>query len=496
MFAILLLRIVLARESKYLAFVLFILIKHFSWMDAKVILKLSKLGFLLVIGTPLASCVYDYKTWGMDTAQQEPVQSPAAVQSPPPPTSVATVMPEPSEPAPPTSVATVAPESPAPVASTPPSASTFPGVPPLPTQKTVAVAYNAPAANDGPAMAAWRKAYYAYDKQAVTYWDRIAQLRKVRNAKRSNGQPVLLTDYVLAQPPVYNGPPRPPQPSTQQPPKQRPPIPKMEIFAAAAKKVYGFTPERPRNEAEFMLSYARAAQEVGFTREQLVAIYAFETGGNGTYDLQAGMLNSNADTQPISTAVGYNQLVATASVSLMWEYGQSIAAELRARGNVSSAAEKARLYKKAQIVDQMTRAAKTVPHRWSAQEVLAKTPAGMGIHAVTLDKDIGPLLQVHKLRTTMQYLRRKGVSGPLTGAELEMLNLTGDGNGYDMVTMPLSYREKVPTSNFFIRKGYERNPVARKNNTVATLLKATEEKMNANMRNSGAQQLYNAFNIK
>ena len=32
-----------------------------------------------------------------------------------------------------------------------------------------------------------------------------------------------------------------------------------------------------------------------------------------------------------------------------------------------------------------------------------------------------------------------------------MMNLTGDGTGLDMVTMPQAMREQVPTSNFFQR---------------------------------------------
>ena len=90
-------------------------------------------------------------------------------------------------------------------------------------------------------------------------------------------------------------------------------------------------------------------------------------------------------------------------------------------------------------------------------------------------------------------MRRKGVTRPLSGAELEMLNLTGDGNGYDMITMPMSYRDKVPTANFFLRTGYERNSVAIRNNTVSQLLNATENKMQANMQKDGAQQLNRVF---
>ena len=60
-----------------------------------------------------------------------------------------------------------------------------------------------------------------------------------------------------------------------------------------------------------------------------------------------------------------------------------------------------------------------------------------------------------------------------------MMNLTGDGTGLDMVTMPQAMREQVPTSNFFQRGGYERNPVAIRHNTVAKLLAVTDARMDA-----------------
>ena len=333
---------------------------------------------------------------------------------------------------------------------------------------------------------AWRNAYNAYNKQATAYWDQISAKRKLRNEKRARGQTIALTDYVLSQPPLYSGPAKPSTGKTTGPSRS---IPGVDDFIAASKRVYGFQPERPSNESEFMRSYVNAAQEIGLNREQLVSIYAFETGGDGTHDLQSGMIKGKANARPISTAIGYNQLVATASVSLMWEYGNDIAKELRQKAQQASVTERTKLLEKANVVERMTAKAKTVPHNWGAQSELAKTDAGLGMHAMTMDKDVGPLLQIHKLRTSLTFLRRKGVSRPLSGAELEMLNLTGDGNGYDMVTMPSQYRAKVPTANFFLRPGYERNPVAIRNNTVAALLEATESKMEANMQKDGAQML-------
>ena len=52
------------------------------------------------------------------------------------------------------------------------------------------------------------------------------------------------------------------------------------------------------------------------------------------------------------------------------------------------------------------------------------------------------------------------------------MNLTGDGNGYDMITMPREWRGRVPTANFFQRGGYRDNPVAQRNNVVAKLIAA------------------------
>ena len=111
-----------------------------------------------------------------------------------------------------------------------------------------------------------------------------------------------------------------------------------------------------------------------------------------------------------------------------------------------------------------------MPHKWSEYDRVAKgTPQGWGIHAILLDIDIGPLLQVQKLATSVHFARAKGYAAPLSAAELELMNLTGDGNGIDMVMMPQEMRERVPTSNFFQPQGYARNPVARRTATVAGL---------------------------
>jgi hypothetical protein len=145
------------------------------------------------------------------------------------------------------------------------------------------------------------------------------------------------------------------------------------------------------------------------------------------------------------------------------------------------------------IVRKMVAFCKSVPDQWSAHEKLGVTPKGIGVHALNLDVDVGPWLQTHKLLTSVEFARRKGYTTPLTAAELEMMHLTGDGTGFDMVSMPQALREIVPTSNFFQRNGYERNPVAIRNNTVARLLKATDARMDRESTMPGARDMAAAF---
>ena len=46
----------------------------------------------------------------------------------------------------------------------------------------------------------------------------------------------------------------------------------------------------------------------------------------------------------------------------------------------------------------MLRAARSVANEWSVHVKYAGTPPGLGIHALNLDADVGPWLQVLKLK--------------------------------------------------------------------------------------------------
>ncbi len=342
-------------------------------------------------------------------------------------------------------------------------------------------------------LAQYTQARQAYDAEADIYWNAVTEKRHVRNAKRRDHQPIQLADYVVTQPPLYTGPPRPINPLAPGPePSEKPPIPLLADFLQAAQEQYGFVPQRPASELDYKLAYARVARAAGLTREQIVSVYAFETGGNGTYDMQAGVTATRP--RAISPAIGYNQLLSTNSVSILAEHGGRVLATLRQHAKAASGAAKAALERKIEALKRMIAFCRSVPDSWNEHDRLAKTTAGgMGIHAAILDIDIGPLLQVQKLLDSVRFARAKGYSTPLTAAELELMNLTGDGNGFDMVTMPQALREQVPTANFFQQSGYERNPVARRTGVVARLIADIEGKMARGAQSSGAKDLAAAF---
>ena len=344
-------------------------------------------------------------------------------------------------------------------------------------------------------LAQYQEARAPYETQAAAYWDAIAEKRRGRNVKRRDHLPITVDDYVLTQPPVYSGPPRPIAPRAPgAPPPERPDIPVVADFLLNAAEQFGFVPDRPANDLEFKRAYARAALAAGLTREQIVGVYAFETGGNGAYDSQAGLVPYRPGARAISPAIGYNQLLSTNTVSLLAEHGGRLASVLRQKANTLTGSEKLAMERKLEAFKRMIAFSRSVPDRWSEQDRLAKTTAGgYGIHAAVLDIDIGPLLQVQKLINSVHFARVKGYATPLTAAELELMNLTGDGNGFDMVTMPQALRTRVPTANFFQQQGYERNPVARRTGVVANLIADIETKMGQGAQSQGARELASGF---
>jgi len=341
----------------------------------------------------------------------------------------------------------------------------------------------------------YQEARAAFEAEAGAYWNSIAEKRRGRSAKRRERLPIGLDDYVLTQPPVYTGPKRPvnPEPSPrepEQPPRERKYIPVVADLLKAASEYFQFAPQRPSSEIEFKRAYARVASAAGLTREQAVRVYSFETGGNGNHDMQSGLGHGS---HAISTAIGYNQLLTTNSVELIAEQGREFVRALAEKAAQLSGNQRKAMDHKIAVLKRMVALARSVPDEWAQHEKLGDTPQGWAVHAMVLDIDVGPLLQTHKLLTSVIFARAKGYTRPLTAAELEMINLTGDSTGLDMVTMPQAMREQVPTSNFFQRSGYERNPVAIRHNTVAKLLAVTDSRMDSNSRLPGAKEMAAAF---
>ena len=342
-------------------------------------------------------------------------------------------------------------------------------------------------------LAEYERIHGAYEAQADAYWDAVSDKRRLRNDKRRDHQRITVSDYVLTQPPIYTGPPRPIDPNAPPPgPYERREIPLVSDFLAAARQQWGFVPDQPQDELDFKRAYAQAAQAAGLTREQVVGVYAFETGGNGAYDTQAGVSAKRA--RAISPALGYNQLLSTLTISLLAEHGHQVVAALQQKAASLSGEPRRRMERKIAVLRRMIAFSRSVPHRWSAYERLARdTAKGLGLHAVLLDVDIGPLLQVQNLANSVRFARVRGFDGQLTAAELELMNLTGTGNGIDMVMMPQAMRERVPTSNFFVRTGYERNPVARRAKVVAGLIDEIQGHIARARDNPGARELASAF---
>ncbi len=345
-------------------------------------------------------------------------------------------------------------------------------------------------------LEAYTRAHDAYEAQAQAYWQSITDKRALRNSKRSSKEEILLDDYVLTQPPVYSGPEKPVNPSPppeKKPPAERAQIPVVADFLHAAFEQYKFVPQRPQAEIEYKRAYAKVAAAAGLTKEQAIRIYGFELGGNGGYEVQAGLEHPRPGAHAISTALGYNQLLTTNSVELMAEHGHDFITALTCKGRAPDRCAENGHGRQDQGPRRMVAYSRTVADEWGAHGRLAKTPKGLAIHAMNLDIDVGPMLQTQKLMTSVVFARRKGYNGALSAADLELMNLTGDGNGFDMVTMPAAMRDQVPTANFFQRGGYQRNPVAIRHNVVAKLVAAMNAVMDREIKLQGAQDLAAAF---
>ncbi len=343
-------------------------------------------------------------------------------------------------------------------------------------------------------LKAYEAARVSHLRRVDQYWRQIELKRKKRRTKLASGKPLAEADYVKDQPPAYNGPKRPDDIMALLPKPPKPPvnelratIPVVADFLREAEAIYGFKPERVA-EDQFMIEYALEAIKLGLTRDQVVRVYALETGGMGTHDLQSGYNPRTG--HAASTAIGYAQLLAANTIEQIRKEGGEFAARLErlaSEGPLSPSKAEA-LRTKAACLRRMIADAQKVRDNWPAHVAYAKTSRGLGMHALNLDGDIGPWMQVVKLRSVKEYATKKGM-GTLTGGQLELMNLAGPANGFEMM-QPIG--RKMPASNFFERGGYERNPVAH-DRTGAQLLEKLDEIMDRNVQKPGAQKFARIF---
>jgi hypothetical protein len=339
----------------------------------------------------------------------------------------------------------------------------------------------------------YRRARDQFEAQHRAYWQRVEAKRDARKAKRLLGQPFDADDYIARQPPKYAGPELPADiarivTEVKPPPPERP-MATVEDFLAQAKAQYGFVPT-PTTEREFKRRYAIEALAVGLSKDQVVRIYALETGGQGTYDMQAGFNPTTRTGKAISSALGYAQLLHANSTSELVKHGEGFARRLIAMAAVrgTDAARAEALRAKATIVRRMLRAARSIPYEWAHHVRFAGTPAGLGIHALNLDADVGPWLQVLKLRGLKDAAEQAGRRN-LSGSEIELMNLAGPGTGLEMMT-PVA--QNMPTANFFSEQAYYRNTIVR-GKTAAELLRALNDRMEVNMHKPGAVEFAQVF---
>lgn len=351
------------------------------------------------------------------------------------------------------------------------------------------------------AFQVWKTARQSFEDKLDAYWDAVEQKRALRKRKRAKNIPFSVNDYVMSFPPRYQGPElsgslaskydrfltaqRETNPSRSQE------LATIPDYLAAAKRVYNFTPERV-SEKEFKLRYAAEAAALGLSKEQVVRVYALETGGVGTYDTQAGIHPIKKTGRAISSAIGYGQLLDANSINELARSGPTFIQLLTARYQDprNSPARKALLKHKLVVLKKMYANVKHQPFEWHVQQAYAKTQAGMGIHTLNIDGDIGPMLQAMKLKT-LQDLAAKSGRPSLSGAELELMNLAGPVTGLEMMD---GAGARAPTTNFFARRAYYVNKMVI-GLTGAQLQAELDRRMTRALTTPGSMEFANAFDM-
>lgn len=346
---------------------------------------------------------------------------------------------------------------------------------------------------------AWYRSQIFFDASMDAYWDQVESKRRGRRAKRRSRQAFTDQDYVTELPPEYAGPTissalrqrwgrfrdRDKPKST---PGERKGLPGLDVYLASAERYFGFRPERIA-EREFKRRYAREALSYGLTKDQVVRVYALETGGRGTADMQAGIHPIKKTGRPISSALGYAQLLAANSINVLSKHGHTFIARMQEDVNrTRDATRRRQLENKLSVLRRMVATAKSVPYKWSRHVAFARTSKGRALHVMNMDGDVGPWMQVVKLADLKKMAERRGLPN-LSGEQIELMNLAGPATGLEMMA---ETGLNKPTSNFFSRRAYYRNTVVRGKDSRG-LLVALDRRMQAGLKNDGAKEFLAVF---
>ncbi len=345
----------------------------------------------------------------------------------------------------------------------------------------------------------WRSERTQFDRRLDAYWHEVDRKRAVRKRARAPGHFYVPADYVLTFPPEYSGPELSKDVAQRwasylaakeqtHPTPAKAPQPGVDDFIAAAKANYGFVPERVP-EREFKRRYAEESVALGLTKEQVVRVYALETGGVGTADMQSGINPVTRRGSPISSALGYAQLLHANTIGELVTSGDKFIARLTRMAVATSDPARAQVLRgKIEALRRMVASARSMPNDWYKHVAFAQTPRGYGMHAINLDGDIGPWLQSVKLRGLMESAARQRVTN-LSGEEIELMNLSGPATGLEMM-QPTGLT--MPTTNFFARKAYYVNKMV-KGKTSAELLADFTRRMDSGSQKPGAVEFAQAF---
>jgi hypothetical protein len=357
------------------------------------------------------------------------------------------------------------------------------------------------APRDRPVFQAWHTSRKVHDARLQSYWTAVDARRVERRRRKAAKAPLRADDYVATFPPVYEGTQLPPallarwtaflaEAERGKPPAPEVEIPALSVYLAAAERIYRFVPERI-SERAFKERYAEEALALGLTKDQVVRIYALETGGQGTADMQAGINPITGKGRPISSAVGYAQLLDANSVNEVAKHGGYFVERLQKLAATPDlpAERVAQITAKIEALRRMVASARSVPFEWSRHQQHARTPEGQGIHALNLDGDIGPMLQAIKLHGLKVEAEKAG-KPVLTGAEMELMNLAGPGTGLEILLNGAA--AAAPTTNFFTRRAYGVNKMVQ-GLTGAGLLAEIERRMDFAMSKPGVREFEAAF---